>query len=193
MSAKVAAQLDAADAAKRIGPHREVTVGDQRTGRTAKSQKRGALTAPAGEKPILTVSELDLKEDEDWYTPQVLKVAPLRIEATLGKKGKGRVRCAIEETDWERRHVDLCFAFEKGGCTGFHSSTSDEFGPGTIGTFTRDQIDRLIDALVIVRREADARGLFVSRPTPTSAEEVLAAAGGTRGGIARIKWPRLPA
>ena len=78
------------------------------------------------------------------------------------------------------------------GLGGIHSSTSDDVGHGQIGTFPREQIDRLIEALMLVRQEAEARGLFVSRPKPTSAEEVLAAAsGGIRGGIARVKWPRI--
>ena len=49
------------------------------------------------DRPIVAVSELDLADENDWYTPKVLKVAPLRVEVSVGKKGNGRVRCAIEE------------------------------------------------------------------------------------------------
>jgi hypothetical protein len=54
-----------------------------------------------------------------------------------------------------------------------HSTISDKFGHGVRGTFTRDVIDRLIDALTVARQEAEARGLFTRRPTPTSIDEVV--------------------
>src|SRR4051812_5059811 len=100
--------------------------------------KQNKQRGSAADQPVVAVSEIELAHEEDWYTPKVLKVAPLRIEATLGRKGEGRVRCAIEETDWERRYVDLCISFEGlPGVGGIHSSLSDEIGGGTAGTFTR--------------------------------------------------------
>ena len=115
----------------------------------------------------------------DWYTPKVLKVSPLQVSVTLGEKAKGRVRCVIGEVEWERNCVDLKLIFEEGRLSGaryslgLHSNIDNEFGGGTAGTFTKEQIDWLIDALIVARREADRQGLFTPRPTPISAAEVL--------------------
>lgn len=134
-------------------------------------------------KPSISVSELQLGDSQDWYTPKVLKVSPLQVSVTLGEKAKGRVRCVIGEVEWERNCVDLKLIFEEGRLSGaryslgLHSNIDNEFGGGTAGTFTKEQIDWLIDALIVARREADRQGLFTPRPTPISAAEVL---GGTR-------------
>lgn len=151
--------------------------------------------------PIVAVSDIELPENEDWYTPQLrLDVPPpQRIQVTLGAKGKGRVRCAIEETGWDRSAVDLHISLEEapipGGGepyvrTGAHSELTDDVGNGEIYLLTKDMIDRLILGLTLVRDEAEKRGLFARRPTPTSIEELqaaiaknLAEVGGIPGGI----------
>jgi hypothetical protein len=146
-----------------------------------KRQKRTASNAIV---PVVAVSVTKIAENEDWYTPKVLRFAPLKISVTLGQIGKGRVRCEIEEGEWERRAVTLCLIFEKAPMLGEHYSTCDlhsdisnEFGAGDAGTFTGEQIDWLIRALTVAREEADKRGLFTARTTPTTVEQVLAALG----------------
>lgn len=131
--------------------------------------------------PRVTVNELNLADNEDWYTPKALKLAPLQVRATLGQKGKGRVRCEIEECEWERSCIDLKLIFETAPGTGahynlgLHSNIDNEFGNGTAGTFTRQQIDWLIEGLIAARTEAEKLGLFTVRPTPSSIQQVLTA------------------
>lgn len=136
-------------------------------------------SARKADRPIIDVREVHL--DSDWYTPKLFKVSPIQVSVTFGKKGNGRVRCEIEESEWERRCVELRLIFEdasaQGGVytTGLHSDISNEFGKGDAGTFTGEQIDWLIRALTAARDEAEKRGLFTPRPTPTTLGEVLAA------------------
>lgn len=133
-----------------------------------KRSKGSALKAP-----IIAVTKIELGDHEDWYTPKVLKCSPLKISVTAGRKGEGRVRCVIGEGEWERRHVDLSLIFEKAPVRGehysicdMHSDISNEFGSGEAGTFTAEQIDRLIHVLEVARDEAKRRGLFTPRSLP---------------------------
>jgi hypothetical protein len=143
---------------------------------------RTAERAQNADRPIISVIKEQLGDD-DWYTPKVLKLSPVKVSVTLGKKGKGRVRCMISENEWERRSVELAIIFEReqrpdgSTFTPLHSDIDNEFGVGDAGTFTVEQIDRLVHALTVARNEAEKRGLFTPRPTPTSVEQVLAAAG----------------
>lgn len=137
-----------------------------------KHQKGIARTAKA-DRPIIAVTEVDLAAGEDWYTPKVRGLRPLNISVTLGIKGKGRVRCEIEENGWERTCVDLRLIFEKAPVRGEHYSTCDlhsdisnEFGSGSAGTFTADEIDRLILALTTARDQAASFSLFTPRHVP---------------------------
>lgn len=148
-----------------------------------KRRNGSALPAPRGrrlDRPVIAVNEVKLDGVNDYYTPEVFKLAPTEVTVTVGQKGKGRVRCEIQEGEWERRHVGLAIIFERYPgevklC--FDSDIDNDFGLSTSGSFTLEQIDRLILALTEARREADRRGLFTSRPTPRTVEEVLAAGG----------------
>lgn len=129
------------------------------------------------ELPVVSVTTFDpLKKgsDNDWYTPKALRRYPRQVDVVVGRKGKGRVRCAIEENDWEHACIELSLSVERVGVLGWHSDTSDEFGQGEVGTFTVDAIDRMIAALTIARDEANRLGLFTPRPTPKSIADVLA-------------------
>lgn len=149
--------------------------------------KQASKRRRVADRPIVVVSEVAMPfaSDDNWYTPDVLHLRPTAVSVTLGQEGRGRVRCEIEEAEWERRCFTLRLIFEKsepdraGGqayCTcDMHSDISSEFGSGEAGTFTREQLDQLIRALQVARDEADRRGLFTERPTPTSIADLLAA------------------
>jgi hypothetical protein len=136
-----------------------------------KRAKKGKCAAAV---PIVAVSELKLEGEDDWYTPKVFKIPPVRIVAALGKKGK-RAFCVIEETKWERREVELFLLFEGRRQSPFHSDINNQIGQGPGGTFTRELLDQIIAVMTAARQEAERRGLFTERATPTSIQDVLAA------------------
>lgn len=119
--------------------------------------------------------------EDDWYTPKVLKLHPLKVSVLAGEPGQGAVECEILEGEWEHRFVHLSIFAEdvkapkKNWNYGFSGSINRENGSGVSGTFDLEKLDRLIEALTTARAEAEKRGLFDLRSTPKSIHDVVVA------------------
>src|SRR4051812_186613 len=96
--------------------------------------------------PKISVTEIDLTPEEDWYTPDLLRLKPKKVSVVVGNKGAGRVRCVITEDGWERRSVALKIVMEEIPVPGthykqgFHTDTKDDVGRGNIATVTAGTI-----------------------------------------------------
>lgn len=117
--------------------------------------------------------------NEDWYTPKVFRLHPLEVRVEAGERGN-RARVNITEGEYERRHVMVAIVLEEGKVpckdssarSGFDSYIDNDFGGGASGPFTVEQIDNLIEALTVARREAAKHGLFTPRSTPKTISEI---------------------
>lgn len=147
--------------------------------------KRSAQGSPKVEKGKSRM--FDPAANEDWYTPDVFRLHPQEVRVWAGKDGKGQALVQITEGEYERGHVMLFVGIEsipirhKGRTisTGMESSATrfSKFD-GASGPHVVQQIDNLIEALTVARREAAKLGLFTRRRTPRSIQEVEAAVGG---------------
>jgi hypothetical protein len=143
----------------------------------ATATRKRSRRATATGKPVLQVEAVDVIQDgadNDWYTPKVLKLSPLKVRAAVGKKGKTLVACEIMEESYE--HTSVAVRLEIEGSwpgsphlIGWHSSA--ELGP--VGSFTPEALDQVIATLQTARDEAQRRGFFTARAAPSTMKETL--------------------